>query len=325
MIDLKPILDAVRLAAQVTRRIRESDIGAHDKGVKDPVTIADYAAQAVLCRAVSRAFPDDAVLGEERGEVFNTMMSDTERLAVARYVSETIGETVTVDQVRDWLDYGRDRDSDRVWTIDPIDGTKGYIAGRRYAVGVGLLDGHLPVAAVIGAPDPEDRDGGLIFYGQGSAAYVESMSGGKASRIAVTAETNTRKWRAVESFEKTHGNFSRPSHVYETLGISRGSVSSLDSMVKYTMIACGDAELFLRFPRDASWVNMAWDHVPGVALLQAAGGVVTDLDGSLLDFSTGARMTANKGMVGTNGGAHDRVLEAVEAAIKASEGQSTTP
>ncbi len=51
------------------------------------------------------------------------------------------------------------------------------------------------------------------------------------------------------------------------------------------MIACGDADLYLRLPREAQPQHRAWDHAAGAALVQAAGGVVTDLDGSLLDFT----------------------------------------
>lgn len=315
MIELKPILDAVRQAAIVTRRIRENDMGAKEKGVQDPVTLADYAAQVILCRAIARAFPDDAILGEERGVVFDTTMDATNQGIVAREVSQTLGETVTVDQARTWLDHGRDRDSSRLWTVDPIDGTKGYIAGRRYAIAIALLVDSLPVAGIIGAPDPEAKDGGVVFYGQRNAAYVESLAGGKASRVAVSTQTDTRKWRAVESFEKSHGNFSRPAFVYQQLGIPQTNIGNFDSQVKYAMVSCGDADLFLRFPRDEKWINLAWDHAPGVALLQSAGGVVTDLDGSLIDFSTGARLSNNQGIVATNGTDHDKVLEVVQTAM----------
>ncbi|MCK6577478.1 MAG: hypothetical protein L6Q98_05165 [Anaerolineae bacterium] len=320
MIDLNPILSAVRLSAAATRRIRDIGMGARDKGVHDPVTLADYASQVILCRAVAQAYPDDALMGEERAAVFDSTLDAAGQESVARVVSETLGETLTVDQCRAWLEHGRDRDPARLWLIDPIDGTKGYIAGRRYAIAVALLVGGLPVAGVIGAPDPTDRDGGLICYGQGTAAYVQPMRGERAERIAVTAQSDPHKWRAVESFDRSHGNFNRSARVYNALGIAPARVGQYDSQIKYAMLAAGDAELFLRFPRDDQWVHLAWDHAPGTALLQAAGGVITDLDGALIDFSTGARLTA-RGMVATNGMIHDRVLEAVQEALNAAEDQ----
>ncbi|MDZ4769886.1 MAG: inositol monophosphatase family protein [Chloroflexota bacterium] len=318
MITLDPILHAVRSAAAVAAQIRDRGMGAREKGAQDPVTLADYAAQAILCRAVAAAFPDDAIMGEERASVFDATLDTDGQAAVARYVGEAIGESVTIDQVRAWLESGRDRDPARQWLIDPIDGTKGYIAGRRYAIALALLTDGLPTVGIIGAPDPTARGGGLIFTGQRSAAYVQPLSGsGRADRVAVTQTIQTRAWRAVESADKSHGNFSRPTQVYQALGITPNNISGYDSQVKYAMIAGGDAELFLRFPRDSAWINLAWDHAPGVALLHAAGGVVTDLDGSLLDFTTGARMTANQGMVATNGVKHDTVLDAVAAVMRA--------
>jgi 3'(2'), 5'-bisphosphate nucleotidase len=316
MIPLDPILNAVRAAAGAAARIRERGMGARDKAVHDPVTLADYAAQAILCRALTAAFPDDALMGEERAAVFDATLDDAGRTAVAEAVSEAIGTPATVDDVRGWLEAGRDRDPSRLWLIDPIDGTKGYIAGRRYAIALArLIDGQ-PSVGIIGAPDPALRGGGLLFTGQRMAAHVQPLHGaGRAERIAVTQVADTRRWRAVESADKSHGNFSRPALVYQALGIPPERVAGFDSQVKYAMIAAGDAELFLRFPRDAAWISLAWDHAPGAALLRAAGGVVTDLDGSPLDFTTGARLTANQGMVASNGAAHERVLEAVAAVM----------
>lgn len=317
MITLDPILQAVRAAAAVAQTIREQGMGAREKGVADPVTLADYAAQAILCRAVARAFLNDAIMGEERAAVFDATLDSDGQAAVAAYVGQTIGETVTIDQVRAWLELGRDRDPARQWLIDPIDGTKGYIAGRRYAIALALLLDGMPSVGIIGAPDPQARAGGLIFTGQRGAAHVYPLQGRslQADRVAVSASTDTRRWRALESFDKSHGNFSRPYRVYELLGLQEKNITGFDSQVKYAMIACGDAELFMRFPRDSAWVNLAWDHAPGVALLHAAGGVVTDLDGSPLNFTTGARMSANMGMVATNGTRHEAVLEAIATTL----------
>jgi 3'(2'), 5'-bisphosphate nucleotidase len=104
--------------------------------------------------------------------------------------------------------------------------------------------------------------------------------------------------------------------IYAQLGISESQVEGVDSQDKYAMIACGDADLMLRLPREETPQHRAWDHGAGLALVQAAGGVVTDVDGSALDFTTGAILTNNTGMVASNGQIHERVLEVVQAALK---------
>ncbi len=317
MIDLKPIFAAVRQAADLTRRVQQIHLAHSQKEGKEPVTIADYGSQAILCRAISRAFPDDAVLAEEHGNQFAELLPADQRAGIVRLVSDVLGETLGEDQVQAWLDYGRDRDAERTWVIDPIDGTKGFIAMRRYSIAVGLLEGGLPVAGVLGSPGYPTPDGkGLLFYAQRGAAYVERMSGGKPNRVAVSTRTKPRELRAVESVERDHSHLELIARIYAELGIDKAKqVEALDSQDKYAMIACGDADLYMRLPREAHPKHKAWDHAAGTALVQAAGGVATDLDGSPLDFSSGAIMTNNLGMVITNGQIHDRVLEVVQAVM----------
>lgn len=314
MVDLKPIFAAVRQAADLTRRVQQIHLVHSEKAGREPVTIADYGSQAILCRAISIAYPDDAVLAEEHASQFSELLPDAQRAEIVRLVSDVLGEKVSEAQVTAWLDHGSGRDAERRWVIDPIDGTKGFIAMRRYSIAVGLLDGGLPVAGVLGSPGYPTPDGkGLLFYAQRGAAFVERMSGGKASRIAISTRTQPRDLLAVESVERDHAHLELIARVYDELGINRAKhVEALDSMDKYAMIACGDADLYLRLPREAVPQHKAWDHAAGVALVQAAGGVATDLDGSALDFSTGAILSNNMGMVVTNGLIHDRVLEIVQ-------------
>jgi 3'(2'), 5'-bisphosphate nucleotidase len=89
----------------------------------------------------------------------------------------------------------------------------------------------------------------------------------------------------------------------------------LDSMEKYARIAAGDAELYLRLPRlNSTRPFMTWDHAAGTALVEAAGGVVSDVDGSPLDFSHG-RTLANQGIIVSNGHIHARVIQAVQKVL----------
>ncbi len=316
MIDLKPIFHAVRQAADLTRRVQQQHLAHSEKAGHEPVTIADYGSQAILLRAIRSAYPDDAVLAEERADQFATLVADAQRAEIVRLVGAVLGEQVSEDQVKVWLDHGRGVQADRTWVIDPIDGTKGFIALRRYSIAVGLLDRGLPIAGVLGSPGYPTPDGrGLLFHAQRGAAYVERISGGKANRVAVSTRTKPRQLRVVQSVERDHAHLELMARIYAELGIAQNQVEGIDSQDKYAMIACGDAELCLRLPREAVPVHRAWDHAAGTALVQAAGGVVTDVDGTPLDFTTGAILTNNTGMVISNGAIHDRVLEAVQAAL----------
>ncbi len=95
MIDLQPIFTAVRQAAGLTRRVQEIHLAHSQKDGKEPVTIADYGSQAILCRAISRDFPDDAVLAEEHGSQFSELVADDQRAEIVRLVGEILGEPVS--------------------------------------------------------------------------------------------------------------------------------------------------------------------------------------------------------------------------------------
>ncbi len=316
MIDLKPIFTAVRQAADLTRRVQQTHFARSEKAGHEPVTIADYGSQAILLRGIAAAYPGDAVLAEEHGSQFAELVSPEQRAEIVRLVGAVLGESVTEDQVRAWLDYGSGVEAERTWVIDPIDGTKGYIAMRRYSIAVGLLDRGMPIAGVLGSPGYPTSDGeGLLFHAQRGAAYVELLSGSKANRVAVSTRTKPRQLKVVQSVERDHAHLELMAEIYAELGIAQSQVEGIDSQDKYAMIACGDADLCLRLPREAVPQHRAWDHAAGSALVQAAGGVVTDVDGSLLDFTTGAILTHNTGMVISNGAIHDRVLEVVQAAM----------
>jgi 3'(2'), 5'-bisphosphate nucleotidase len=88
----------------------------------------------------------------------------------------------------------------------------------------------------------------------------------------------------------------------------------MDSQAKYAVLALGEGELYLRTPTKPGRSEWIWDHAAGVICVEESGGRVTDLDGRPLDFGTGRALTANRGIVGTNGVLHERVLAAVGTA-----------
>eukprot|EP00500_Bicosoecida_sp_ms1_P008132 CAMPEP_0203831578 /NCGR_PEP_ID=MMETSP0115-20131106/68655_1 /ASSEMBLY_ACC=CAM_ASM_000227 /TAXON_ID=33651 /ORGANISM="Bicosoecid sp, Strain ms1" /LENGTH=86 /DNA_ID=CAMNT_0050740639 /DNA_START=23 /DNA_END=280 /DNA_ORIENTATION=+ len=84
-------------------------------------------------------------------------------------------------------------------------------------------------------------------------------------------------------------------------------------MVKYALVARGDAHVYCRFPR-AGYIEKVWDHAAGSLVATEAGAIVTDVNGSPLDFSLGRRLTANRGVVAA---ADARTHEAARAAAAA--------
>ena len=131
-------IQAVRAAARVCRSVQQrlATAEALEKKDKSPVTVADFASQAIVCERLLRALPEDAVVGEEGSEELRQPEQAALLEAVVREVgSETAGDSA---QILEWIDRGgADARGDRYWTLDPIDGTKGFLRGEQYAVALG--------------------------------------------------------------------------------------------------------------------------------------------------------------------------------------------
>src|SRR6185369_7186678 len=149
---------------------------------------------------------------------------------------------------------------------------------------------------------------GALFHAQSGIAYVQPLHGGEVKRIRVSEHTESASLRALESVEKSHANHERMARVRNAAGMGEAELFRLDSMEKYARIAAGDAELYLRLPRlNSTRPFMIWDHCAGTAIVEAAGGKVTDVDGSPLDYSSGKTLN-NQGIIVSNGAVHERVI-----------------
>ncbi|MBI5667760.1 MAG: 3'(2'),5'-bisphosphate nucleotidase [Chloroflexi bacterium] len=316
MKDLQPIFQAVRQAADLCRTVQEMHLIGGEKVGKEPVTIADYGSQALICRAISRHFPADGVIAEEQGGQFIELVSDSEKAEITRLLSDILDERVTPADIVRWLDHGQGQEAERIWVIDPIDGTRGFVALRNYAIGVALMVNRQPVSAVIAAPGyPTPDRQGALFHAQGGVAYMQPLAGGVVKRIHASERTEPDSLRILESVEKSHASHERAERVRRAAGFTGAALERLDSMEKYARIAAGDADLYLRLPRQFSnRPFMIWDHAPGTVLVQAAGGMVTDVDGSPLNWSQGWALV-NRGIIVSNGRIHERVLAAVAALL----------
>ncbi|MGB7415640.1 MAG: inositol monophosphatase family protein, partial [Thermosynechococcaceae cyanobacterium] len=85
----------------------------------------------------------------------------------------------------------------------------------------------------------------------------------------------------------------------------------------YGAVASGSAALYLRLPSPKSpdYREKIWDHAAGTIVVEEAGGRVTDMHGKPLDFSQGAKLVDNRGVIVSNGLIHDQVLAALQQAV----------
>lgn len=288
-----------------------------EKAGKEPVTIADYGSQALVLHTIAEHFPGDASVAEERADEFDALAADLQRSKVVQFVGEALGNKVALDDIRRWLDWGRDRSSGRIWTVDPVDGTKGFLRGDQFAIAVALIIDGLPVLAALACPllpiDPVHPDGerGVLALAQrGQGATIEPLRDGPSRPLRVSSERNIALVRLLESVESQHTDHSFSAQVLAAAGVMGQSVR-MDSQAKYIALADARAEIYLRQSPGVGYAEKVWDHAAGVLIVEEAGGRVTDLDGCPLDFSRGARLDANRGILATNGSMHNVLLEAV--------------
>ncbi|MFY0572766.1 inositol monophosphatase family protein [Archangium lansingense] len=312
--ELQPLIDAVRLACELCRRLQAAKTGVSRKSDSSPVTIADYGAQALICRAIARYFAEDGVIAEEAGEAFLSL-PPAEREQAVRLVGKLLGEPVTEEHFVRWLNHGRGVRADRVWVIDPIDGTEGFIQGRGYAVCVGSLVEGLPVDGIIGAPVSPLDEGGTLFFTDAGKAWSETLEGSEPRELHVSDRVDPPSIRVVESYIMGRRSREIADRVYGAAGFDARRIKRYDGMIKYALVAAGAADLFIRGPRDIRKnPHKTWDHVAGTALVQAAGGRVSGLDGRQVDFSQGAELRGTLGLIASNGLIHERVVEAMTRA-----------
>mgnify|MGYP005843145373 CR=1 FL=1 len=315
--EARALLPALRAAARLIRRVQQTLVTPAQKAGQEPVTIADYGSQVILCRAIQQHFPQDAVIAEERASDFLSTLPPEGRQQVARFLADVLSQPVDERAICAWLDFGRHRQAPRAWAIDPLDGTLGFLAGRRYTVAVALLLEGAPVFCAMACPQyPYPGGQGLLFYVESGRALMCPLEDEAAAPtpIHVNAEADPARATALESVEAVHTDHAAFQRIRAVLGADEQRVIRMDGQDKYAAVARGEAEYYLRVSPTPGRREKLWDHAAGALLVTAAGGRVTDLDGMPLDFSTGATLARNRGIVASNGALHERLLAAVRAA-----------
>jgi 3'(2'), 5'-bisphosphate nucleotidase len=316
-IEVAAAFEAVRSASEMCRRT-QSRLLAGDtltKGDDSPVTIADFAAQAVVAATLLEALGAFEMVGEEDVEDLRGDDHATLREGVVELVRDQLGRDVEAAEMMDWIAAGAsDGRGDRYWTLDPIDGTKGFLRGDHYAIALALIDGGEVVLGALGCPNLPNPDGtvGAIFIATSERCDVHTQRGATPARVASPA--TLAQASVCESVESGHSNQDDSARIVALLGI-QAPPYRIDSQCKYGAVARGDASIYLRLPTRRDYREKVWDHAAGKFVVEQAGGRVTDVTGAPLDFSHGRRLECNRGVVATDGRYHDQVLDAIRQVV----------
>ena len=315
-------LHAVRQAALLARQVQdELAPPALLKDDRSPVTVADYAVQAALSRALAQAFPADSLVAEETSAALQTPDSAPTLAQVTEYVSRLVPDA-TPPAVCAWIDRRQAEPGARFWTCDPIDGTKGFLRRGQYAVALALVVAGQVQLGVLGCPRLDDLtgsgaegSGALLIAVRGQGAWVAALAEpGSLVPLSVSDCQEAQQARLVRSFAAEHTNVELVDRLARQLG-TQAPPLRVDSQVKYALLAAGKAELMLRvLPVDQPFYHdKIWDVAAGALIVQEAGGCVTDLDGRELDFGAGPTLAHNRGILVSNKHLHPAARRAIEA------------
>ncbi len=317
--ELEAALRAVSKASRLCRNVQDKLVGEDTLAKEDrsPVTIADLGSQGVVCLELAEAFPDDPVVGEEDTSLLREN-ADLSNKVLGLVLEEFPG--IDRDGLYKAIERGGGsaEGNGRYWTVDPIDGTKGFLRGDQYAVALALIvDGEV-VVGVLGCPnlspsggDPREKQGGALFSAvAGAGAFVHPLDGSAGSAIRVDGQGDPSEARFCESVESGHGAHDTHARISAHLGI-KSKPYRIDSQCKYAAVARGDASIYLRLPTRKGYEERIWDHAAGVIVVREAGGVVSDMHGRKLDFRAGETLKNNRGIVVSNGALHDALIDAI--------------
>ncbi len=323
-------IEAVVAASKLTKAVRDDFVPSEavSKADSSPVTVADLGAQALVSMALAESLPSDGMLGEEDS---GPLAGSTELAEAVLARVQAQRPEATIDDVRTALDACADPAGPgrRWWTLDPVDGTKGFLRDEQYAVALALIEDGEVVLAAMGCPnlpfcgEPGDPNVGgpigvLFVAERGAGARMMPLFEARADRagepVRAAAPARAAEARYAESVEAAHSSQSDAARIGAALGITAEPVR-LDSQTKYAMVARGDASIYLRVPRGDYRENV-WDHAAGLLIVEEAGGRVSDIEGKPFDLTTGQRMTRNRGAVVTAASIHDEVVAAVRSVLE---------
>ena len=253
-------------AGDVLLNYYQQGVSVDWKAPDDPVTAADREASRLIVSSLKDEFPEHGVLCEEEPD-------DLVRL-----------------------------ERTHVWMIDPMDGTREFIAHRdEFAVQIGLVVENTPVLGVVYQPTARK----LYYAGQGLGAYLEVD--GTAIRLKVSTEQVAARMTIVES--RSHRS-ARVEEIRQRLRIPESIVTGSVGL-KVGIICEGRAHVYVH----TGHRTHLWDTCGPEAILREAGGRMTDVSNNPLRYNS-PEVKNLHGIVATNGAIHERVLNVTQSVLE---------
>ncbi|MFW9948076.1 MAG: inositol monophosphatase family protein [Candidatus Odinarchaeota archaeon] len=294
-IELNLAVELVKTATDITEWFRAKGYESFQKEDMTPVTLADYASQLFIVKKLKETFPNDQIIAEES---YNSHIDmNVQNIMKRCYRSLELDWTEDIERI---LNY-RGPYSPRQWTVDPIDGTMGFQKNLSYAVGIGFMNNSELIAAVIGVPNYNGKGRALFIAEKNQGAGV-SYSEEDFIPIRVSDKKNIKQAKMCHSLhydEPWVMKFAEKAEIRKYM--------QMDSMAKFCMVADGTADLYVK-PMNVNR-SFSWDFLPGVLIVNEAGGIVSDIKGNNITFNNEKCIISAAGLVASNGILHEEILK----------------
>jgi 3'(2'), 5'-bisphosphate nucleotidase len=238
---MQGVIALVRQAGEAILPFWRSGTEVIEKADASPVTAADYAAHRVLADGLKALAPEIPVLSEEDCDI---------------PLAERAGWT-------------------RWWLVDPLDGTKEFIAGTdEFTVNVALIENGRVVFGVVGVP----VSGRCFFGGAAMGAWAQDAEGLQDVPIRVRSAPKSM-FEVVAS--RRHGS-PEQARMLDALAAEVGSLERVNvgSSLKFCLLAEGEADCYPRLAPTSQW-----DTAAAQGVLEGAGGEVLDVEGAPLAYA----------------------------------------
>lgn len=321
--ELQQVLTALAAAGRLARAAQDDLLTQHQtiKADGSIVTVADYAAQALINHLLSRTgLSVLPVIAEESSSALAAIPS---LLADAVSLLRAHGWAgATAPAVLDAIDLGavaKDSTPPSYYTVDPIDGTKGFARGRQFAVCLARIDLGRCTLAALACPnlsasvtDPIDTPAplGTLFAATANSPVLTATIDEPTTLTTLPPRSPTDIADPLITFsvEPSEARLKNFDALARILGGARRIPA--DSQAKYAMVARGQADAYFRPPRGTR--EKVWDHAAGCLMLERAGCTVTDLQGRPITWPEPA-LQPQAGILGAPPALHARLLAAIPA------------
>jgi 3'(2'), 5'-bisphosphate nucleotidase len=255
------LIQIVNEAAELVLDVYRRPFAVDYKAPHDPVTEADRQANTLICERLMDAFPGVPIVAEESAP-------------------------------RTFASF---RKAERVFFVDPVDGTRDFVAKNdEFVIMIGLLEEERASAGVIMAPAL-----GRSWFGALGVGAFEVIQRGEEQSVSVTSIGDLSDARVVVSRSQRNAGSAK---LVELLG-ARDVVPMGSAGLKGASVACGEADAYVA-PRHG---GQRWDACAIDALVHAAGGRLTDARGQLLRYRE-ASLANDHGIVASNPALHAAIV-----------------